>query len=157
MAASLGVSKASIVMRVKRKILILVRLTLVLFCVAGGFWTSCSGDRHEGHGQRYLAVRNLIKKNLHLSGHLVRAVDSRTIEAVRREVSEADIPVLIDLLSDTENVVAIGAQHVLETFGKAALPALQKAAASTDYRVSMKATEAIAAIESRRPGSDQGK
>ena len=65
----------------------------------------------------------MIKKNLHLSGHLVRAVDSRTVEAVRREVSKADIPVLIELLSDKENVVGIGAQHVLETFGKEALSA----------------------------------
>jgi HEAT repeat protein len=39
---------------------------------------------------------------------------------------------------------------VLETFGKAALPALQKAASSNDYRVSMKAVEAIAAIESKK-------
>jgi hypothetical protein len=141
-------ARASIVMRAKRKMLILVPLTLVLLCVVGPFLTSCSGDGHEGHDQRYLAIRNLIKKNLHWSGHLVRAVDSRTVEAVRKEVTEADIPVLIDLLSDGENVVAVGAQNVLETFGKAALPGLRKVAASTDYKVSMKAREAIAEIES---------
>jgi HEAT repeat protein len=142
-------------MRPKHSILIPVRLTLILLCVVGSFWTSCSTDSHEGHDQRYLTIRNLIKRNLHLSGHLVRAVDSRTVEAVRREVSNTDIPVLIKLMSDKENVVAIGAQHVLETFGKAALPALQNAAASTDYRVSMKATEAIAAIEYRESVTPQ--
>ena len=126
-----------------------VRLTMILLCLVGSFCTSCSADMNESHDQRYLAIRNLIKKNLHLSGHFVRAVDSRTVEAVSKEVSKDDIPFLIDLLSDKKNVVAIGAQHVLETFGKVALPALQNAATSTDYKVSMKATEAIAAIESR--------
>jgi HEAT repeat protein len=143
-------------MRLKRKVLIPVRLALVLLCVVGSFWTACSADGHEGHSQRYVAIRNLINENLHLSGHLIRAVDLRTVEAVRKEVSEADIPVLVDLLSDKENVVAIGAQHVLETFGKAALPALQKAASSSDYRVSMKASEAIAAIEHKESVTPQG-
>lgn len=137
-------------MKPKRKDLIPLRLTLVLLCVVASLWTSCSANRHESRSQRYVAIRKLIKKNLHLSGHLVRAVDTRTVEAVRNEVTEADIPVLMDLLSDKENVVAVGAQHVLETFGKAALPALQKAASSADLKVSMKAAEAIAAIESKK-------
>jgi hypothetical protein len=96
---------------------------------------------------RYREIRRLIKENLHLSAHLVRAVDARTVEAVRAQVSEADIPVLAALLHDRENVVGIGAQHVLETFGEKALPVLRQAAESANPRASTKAREAIVAIE----------
>jgi len=125
-------------------------ITPVFLLAYGIFCASRSADRRESHDQqRYSVIRHLIRKKLHLSAYLVRAVDLGTIEAVRKEVSGADIPVLAELLSDKENVVAVGAQRVLETFGKTALPALQRAEAFADYRVSMKAKEAIAEIESK--------
>ena len=118
---------------------------------------SCSAGNHDMQHQRYVEIRKLIKHNLHLSGHLVFAVDTRTVAAVRKQVTQSDIPVLIALLSDKENVVGIGAQHVLETFGTAALPGLEKVAIAADFNASIKAREAIAAIKSTStatPGAD---
>jgi len=83
----------------------------------------CPPQRSE----RYCELRQLIKKNLHLSAHLVMAVDSETIEAVSKEVTEKDIPVLVELLSDEDAAIQFGAGGVLERFEEKALPALQEA------------------------------
>ncbi len=55
-------------------------------------------------------------------GQTIYAVDSRTLEAVKKEVTEADIPVLIKLSGDKENVVGIGARNVSLVFSSS--PAL---------------------------------
>lgn len=113
----------------------------------------CVSERRK-NDPRYEQIRHAIKKNLRFSAHLVWAVDARTIEAVRKEITEADIPVLARMLGDEENVLGIGAQHLLEALGERALPALQEAAGSTDHRVSGKAREAIGTIEpARRPAT----
>ncbi len=78
------------------------------------------------------------------------AVDTRTIEAVRPHVTEEDIPVLVRMLGDKENVVGIGAQHLLATFGERAVPALDAAARSSNYDVHNKARDALTTIDEAR-------
>ena len=130
-------------------------LILWLICTFAGMMmvsiTAC-GSRSES---RYVAIRRLIKNNLHFSAHLTFAVNTKTVEAVRKEVTETDIPVLIELLGDEENVVGIGAQLVLESFGKKALPALTEAANSPDHERAWKAKEAIRTIEENQKLHEQ--
>lgn len=99
---------------------------------------------------RYAKIRGLIKRNLHFSTHMTWAVDTRTIEAVRPHVTEEDIPVLVRMLGDKENVVGIGAQHMLATFGERAVPALEAAARSSNYDVRSKARDALTTIDEAR-------
>jgi hypothetical protein len=96
---------------------------------------------------RYPEIRRLIKKNLHFSGHMTWSVNTHTIDAVRPHVTEQDIPVLVRMLGDSENVVGIGAQYLLASFGDRAVESLTVAAQSSDWRVKEKAREALAKIE----------
>lgn len=118
-------------------------------CLTALVLSSCGSGGLDQVDPRYSEIRRSIKDNLYLSAHLVRAVDARTVEAVRKEVTEADIPILVRMLGDEENAVGIGAQHVLEEFGDKALSALQEASHSPDYKVSGKANEAIRTIQSK--------
>jgi hypothetical protein len=86
---------------------------------------------------RYAQIRKIIKQNLHLSAHMVKAVDTRTIEAVKKKVTDADIPILVKMLNDKEHVVMIGAQHVLAAFNeKAIIPLTQLTETEPSYSVS---------------------
>lgn len=102
--------------------------------------------RPHRHGE----IRRLIRGNLHVTAHAFRAVDARTVAAVRAGVAVEDIPVLLELLADRDEAVGIAAQYVLETFGEDALPGLRTLAASRDAHASMKAQEAVRKIESHR-------
>lgn len=120
-------------------------VALLLLAAAISLWLAQSRD--DASSPRYAQIRRLIRSNLHLSGHLTWAVNRDTVQAVRAEVTVADIPVLIQLLSDDEHVVALGAQLVLQDFGPQALPALQAAAESPHAQTKQMAREAMGGME----------
>src|SRR4029079_10853121 len=91
--------------------------------------------RAAAESDRYGEIRRLIKKNLHFSAHMTWAVTTHTIAAVRPQVTEADSPVLLRMLGDAENVVGIGAQHVLAALGDPAVPGVETGPKATAYRV----------------------
>jgi putative ribosome biogenesis GTPase RsgA len=73
---------------------------------------------------RYSQIERLIMKNRHLSAHFVLAVDARTIKAVRNQVSNADIPVLVEMLGNKNYGVASAASGLLVTLGEQVRPIL---------------------------------
>ena len=73
---------------------------------------------------RCVQLERLIKKNRHLSAHMVLAIDARTIKAARNQVSIADIPILVLMLGDKNYVVASAASGLLVTLGEQTRPIL---------------------------------
>lgn len=73
---------------------------------------------------RYVQLERIIKKNRHVSAHLVLAVDARTIKEVRKQISVADIPILVQILEDNNYGVASAASGLLVTLGEQARPIL---------------------------------
>ena len=74
---------------------------------------------------REAELRRIIKSNMHFHMHcMCIAVTNETVPAIRKVVSEADIPALVNLLQDQDTKVVAGASAVLTDFGDAALPAL---------------------------------
>lgn len=97
--------------------------------------------------QRYVEVRDLIRRNLHFSAHFTWATNAETIVKVRPRIEERDIPVLIALLEDKQRAIAYGAEGLLATLGDDAVPALRLASASSDTRISLTAASALSTIE----------
>lgn len=123
-----------------------LRLTTLLLTALTSF-ACCFAVPPAPSSDRKAQIRYLIKANLHLSGHLVCAVDTRTIAAVRSETSTADIPHLVSLLGDKDHVVGIGASLALQDMGAPALPQIIAATQSTDPRVRMLARDLLAQLE----------
>lgn len=99
---------------------------------------------------RYLEIRRLIQETLRQSEGFTPPSDAQAVASVRREVAESDIPVLIRLLGDEEPQIAAAAQHVLESFGPTALPALKDAVNSPNHRIGDRARAAIDRITSKK-------
>jgi hypothetical protein len=92
---------------------------------------------------RYGEIRRLINANRHLSAHLVRAVDARTIKAVREKISQKDLPVLVRMMGDEDYGVASAASGLAATLGEAARPALAQATRSRDLALAGQARDAL--------------
>jgi hypothetical protein len=128
-------------------------LTPVLLVLAG---VSCSGPVENtasiktSNVARYSDLRRLIKENFHLSLECGCVTgDPDTVAAVKREVTEGDIPVLVDLLADEDDKIAGVASSVVTKFGEKALPLLREAERSRRGYQGLLATTAIAGIEGR--------
>ena len=92
-------------------------------------------------------LRHLIRRNLHFSIHCwCRAVDERTVSAVRRAASPEDFPNLVAVMGDADPAVGAGAGAVLVSFGADAIPALREGVVSPDRLVASNATEALEEI-----------
>jgi hypothetical protein len=96
---------------------------------------------------RYAEIERLIKRNRHISAHLVLAVDSRTIKAVRTRITEKDLPVLVQMMGDKEYSVAAAASLLLVTLGKPAAPALAEAARGKDVAAANHARSALQLLD----------
>ncbi len=96
---------------------------------------------------RYDQIRKWINSNRHLSAHMVRAVDARTIKEVRKHISEKDMPVLLEMLGDKDYGVASAASSLLATQGKKAVPALLEAKQSRNWQIANQATDALRLID----------
>lgn len=115
----------------------LAALCAVATCLAAGAAAQTSSDA------RYREILELIDDNLHFTAHLTWAVTGETIADLREEVTPADIPILIEMLGDEDARARIAASGLLTTLGAAAVPALEAAKDSSDYRVSMGAADAL--------------
>lgn len=73
---------------------------------------------------RYRQIERLIQKNRHLSTHFVLAVDARTIKEVRKQISVADISILVHMLGHKHYGVASAASGLLVTLGEQTRPSL---------------------------------
>jgi hypothetical protein len=102
---------------------------------------------HADDAVRYGDIRRLINANRHLSGHLVMAVDARTIKAVRSRISEADLPVLVRMMGDKDYGVASAASGLAATLGEAARPALVEAAHGRDAAIAAQARDALSLLD----------
>lgn len=76
--------------------------------------------------ERALEIKDVIDRNTG-SAHMTRGVNMYTLIAIRSCVSESDIPALVELLRDDDNVVRLAAAGVLSDFGGAGHAALSKA------------------------------
>lgn len=124
---------------------VLAAVCVVSVCVVAGAGAQTTDSA------RYGEILELIDDNLHFSRHFTRAVTGETIADLRDEVTPADIPVLIEMLADEDGRARVAASGLLATLGDAALPALEAAKESPDYRVSLAAGDALNLIaECRR-------
>ncbi len=96
---------------------------------------------------RYAEIRGLIKRNLQVSGRPVQAADAWTIKAVRPDVTDADVPVLMEMLADEESAVGVGAAGLLATLGDTAMSEITAVSRSANERIAAKAAEALRRIE----------
>lgn len=115
----------------------LAALCAVATCLAAGAAAQTSADA------RYREILELIDDNLHFTAHLTWAVTGETIADLRDRVGQADIPLLIEMMGDKDARAKIAASGLLTTLGDAALPALEAAKQSPDYRISMGASDAL--------------
>ena len=113
-------------------------------CVATAAVAQTAGEA------RYRELRELIRDNLHFTAHLTWAVTLETIADLRNEVGPDDITVLVELLGDDDGKVRVAASGLLTTLGEPAIPALEAAKNSSDYRVSMAAADALIRLEECR-------
>ena len=123
----------------------LVLAALLCCCHAYG---EGQGSSAEGANPvRYEQIRRMINENRHLSAHMVRAVDARTIKEVRPHISDDDILVLAQMLGDRDYGVASAASALLATRGAKAVPVLLEAERSPNTMVSMHAEDALRRID----------
>ena len=116
-------------MHVSSRRLRLTAATLPLLTIA------CSNQsepsRSVANPARYAEIRSDIRSNLHFNPHCwCLAAESTTTAAVRARVTALDVPVLIDLLTDPDRQVQLGARGTLVRLGPEAAPALKAAVAS---------------------------
>lgn len=122
---------------------------LIVIILCGVQLQAAAGGRQAAQADlaRYAEIQRLIKRNRHLSAHLVLAVDARTVKAVRGHVSERDIPVLVEMMRDKDYGVASAASGLLVTLGKQAMPALLEAAGVRDSSIMSHAQDALRLLE----------
>lgn len=96
---------------------------------------------------RYAEIRGLIKRNLRVSSSPVQAADAWTIKAVRPHTTDADVPVLIEMLADEESAVGVGAAGLLAALGDKAVSEITAVSRSPHARIAANATEALRRIE----------
>ena len=119
------------------------RIALLLLCCSGAVAAADNLRDAPTDDVRYKQIKRLIERNTHLSGHLVFAVDARTIKEARKHVAEPDIPVLAKMLSDKDYGVASAAASLLALQGKKALPVLEEIARSRNYPAASHASDAL--------------
>ncbi len=106
------------------------------------------GDSH-GDG-RYREIADIIRKQA--SRQKAKAEAEQELRAVaRQELTGADIPVLIRMLSDKDTLLANEAERLLVSFGPQALPYLIKASESADAVTAERAARAIRSIRAKTP------
>jgi hypothetical protein len=101
----------------------------------------------QDDASRYNEIRRAIRARRHLSAHMVMAVDARTIKAVRKRITEQDIPVLVQMMGDKNYGVASAASGLLVTLGEKAAPALRNATHSTNSSIASQAQDALSLLE----------
>jgi hypothetical protein len=77
-----------------------------------------------------------------------------TIEAVRAEIGEEDIPPLVRLMGHDRPAVRMAAGHLLLSMGEPALEALREAAGSADWHTRYVAQDALMTLEIRQHSDD---
>jgi hypothetical protein len=75
--------------------------------------------------QRYSELARTVDRNVG-HAHLTRGVNVCTIAALRRQVTDADIPVLQEMLSSKDNVHRLAAGYVLSILGARGTDALRQ-------------------------------
>lgn len=101
----------------------------------------------QDNAVRYSEIRRSIMANRHLSAHMVMAVDTRTIKAVRRTITEQDIPILVQMMGDKHYGVASAASGLLVTLGEKANQALHDATYSQNLSIASQARDALMLLE----------
>jgi len=96
---------------------------------------------------RQAEIACMIRRNLHFSAHFTWAFNRHTIEAVRAEVGEEDIPPLVRLMGHDRPAVRMAAGHLLLSLGEPALEALREAAGSADWHTRYVAQDALSTLE----------
>jgi hypothetical protein len=122
-------------------------LIAILICGIQLWFDLGNVEAAQDNTARYNQIRRSIKANLHLSAHMVMAVDARTIKAVREIIIEQDIPILIKMMGDKQYGVASAASSLLVTLGKKAMPALHEATNSNNSSIASQAQEALMLME----------
>jgi len=79
--------------------------------------------------QRYAELARTVDRNVG-HAHLVRGVNVCTIAALRRRVTEADVPVLEDMLSSKDTVHRLAAGYVLSILRAPGAAALRRSGAA---------------------------
>ncbi len=122
-----------------------VLASVIITC---GFSLACAKDGTMA--DRENTLKKLIKKNLHIGPHLTSAIDERTVKALREQIEQSDIAILVNLLSDKDATVAIAAQLMLIEIGQPSLPYIESALSSLDAKASVRALQAIESINQRK-------
>lgn len=70
------------------------------------------------HSTRYGQLKCVINNNTGFA-HMTRGMNGGTIDALQRAVDLEDIPVLVNMLDDSDSVTRMTAEQVLERMGHA--------------------------------------
>jgi hypothetical protein len=105
---------------------------------------------------RYEELKRVIDRNTGFA-HLTRGVNMYTLVALRSCVTERDVPVLAEMLSDRDHVTQLASANVLADLGEDGRRGLRQAlAAAADVRTRSVIEDALRESESptRRPIKD---
>ena len=103
---------------------------------------------------RQAEIACMIRRNLHFSAHFSWAFNRHTLDAVRAEIGEDDIPDLVGLMAHDRPAVRMAAGHLLISFGEPALGPLREAARSPDRIVRYVAEDALWTLENAPPSQE---
>ncbi|MGR9099811.1 MAG: hypothetical protein ACU826_04515 [Gammaproteobacteria bacterium] len=81
---------------------------------------------------RLREIRCMIRSNLHFGPHLGLSVNRETILAVKTELNDGDIELLLDLLTDEDRRIALASRQLLAEFGETGYLKLTERFQSTD-------------------------
>jgi len=100
-----------------------------MLLLAASLFAGSSHSQAPGNKQRYAELARTVDRNVG-HAHLTRGVNVCTIAALRRQVTEADVPVLQDMLSSKDTVHRLAAGYVLSILGARGTEALRKGSAA---------------------------
>ena len=107
-------------------------------------------------GTRYDELKRVVTRNTGFA-HMTRGVNMYTLIALRSCVTDADIPVLMRMLSDRDRVLRLAAANVLVDMGPLGRAALEQEAArpvDTDARLMIREALQEAGAPERRALKD---
>lgn len=93
----------------------------------------------------------MIRRNLHFSAHFTWAFNRHTLEAVREQITDADVASLAGLLGHDRPAVRMAAGYLLASIGEPGRVALQEAARSPDWIVRYVAEDVLWTLDNASP------
>ena len=141
------------------------RYRVAVILLLGLGFAATAGAASRSAAEQRIKIRQTIQKNLHFSSHCwCTGPDERTVQAVLKIATESDVPIVKDLLIDSNEDVAAGASLILQEWANGALDSIRAKLSTEDLndpdflkKSTVPAIVALMEVEATSPASgDRG-